>query len=119
MDAIVLKGTNDVGLTSVPDPPAPQPGEVIIEVAATGLCGTDLHEYVAGPTFSQPPVVLGHEVSGRIVEVGAGIDRCRIGGGRRGDSNGLLRQLPLLPPVALPLVSAPRMDRLDPGRRPG
>ncbi|SBS77736.1 putative zinc-containing alcohol dehydrogenase [uncultured Mycobacterium sp.] len=80
MDAIVLKGTNDVGLTSVPDP-APQPGEVIIEVAATGLCGTDLHEYVAGPTFSQPPVVLGHEVSGRIVEVGAGIDRCRIGEG--------------------------------------
>ncbi len=34
-----------------------------------------------GPTFSQPPVVLGHEVSGRIVEVGAGVDQSRIGQG--------------------------------------
>ncbi|GFM18662.1 2,3-butanediol dehydrogenase [Mycolicibacterium parafortuitum] len=80
MEAIVLNGNNDVGLTSVPDP-APQAGEVIIEVAATGLCGTDLHEFVEGPTFSQPPVVLGHEVSGRIVEVGAGVDQSRIGEG--------------------------------------
>ncbi|WP_137144027.1 2,3-butanediol dehydrogenase [Mycolicibacterium sp. CR10] len=80
MDAIVLRGNRDVGLESVPDP-TPRAGEVIIEVAATGLCGTDLHEYLAGPTFSQPPVVLGHEVSGRIVEVGSGVDRSRIGEG--------------------------------------
>ncbi len=78
MDAIVLRGNKDVVLESVPDP-APQVDEVLVEVAATGLCGTDLHEYAAGPTFSQPPVVLGHEVSGRIVDVGSGGDRSRIG----------------------------------------
>lgn len=80
MDAIVLRGNNDVGVESIPDP-TPLASEVVIEVAATGLCGTDLHEYVSGPTFSQPPVVLGHEISGRIVEVGSGVDRSRIGEG--------------------------------------
>jgi 2-desacetyl-2-hydroxyethyl bacteriochlorophyllide A dehydrogenase len=53
--------------------------EVLIEVGFTGICGTDLHEYTVGPEFSSPPVVLGHETAGTIVEVGGAIDNVKVG----------------------------------------
>ena len=51
--------------------PAPGPGEALVEVAACGLCGTDLH-YLLGEaaTAKSPPIVLGHEVSGVVKELG-------------------------------------------------
>ena len=53
---------------------SPGPGEVLIRVAAAGLCGTDLH--ICDDEFpSIPPVVMGHEVTGRVVEAGAGAER--------------------------------------------
>lgn len=53
--------------------PAPGLGEVLVKVAACGLCHTDLSYIDHGvPTFKQPPLVLGHEVSGLIAAVGAG-----------------------------------------------
>ncbi|MBX7233236.1 MAG: zinc-binding dehydrogenase [Caldilineales bacterium] len=53
--------------------PAPGPGEVLVKVAACGLCHTDLSYIDHGvPTFKQPPLVLGHEVSGLIAAAGAG-----------------------------------------------
>jgi L-iditol 2-dehydrogenase len=66
------RGAENVGLGSVPRPVA-GPGQVLIEVFATGVCGTDLHiqqdEYM-----SVPPVVMGHEVTGRVVEAGEGAE---------------------------------------------
>ena len=56
--------------------PTPEPGEgeVLIQVAACGLCHTDLHYIDHGvPTFKQPPLVLGHEVSGVIAALGQGV----------------------------------------------
>jgi 6-hydroxycyclohex-1-ene-1-carbonyl-CoA dehydrogenase len=54
--------------------PEPGPGEVRVRVAACGLCHTDLHYLDHGtPTFKQPPLVLGHEISGRIDRLGAGV----------------------------------------------
>ncbi|NUQ36521.1 MAG: alcohol dehydrogenase catalytic domain-containing protein [Caldilineales bacterium] len=53
--------------------PTPGPGEVLVKVAACGLCHTDLSYIDHGvPTFKKPPLVLGHEVSGLIAAVGAG-----------------------------------------------
>ncbi|MBT7502239.1 MAG: alcohol dehydrogenase catalytic domain-containing protein, partial [Gemmatimonadales bacterium] len=44
--------------------PRPGPGEVLIRVAGCGVCHTDLHYIDHGtPTFKEPPVVLGHEIS--------------------------------------------------------
>jgi L-iditol 2-dehydrogenase len=64
------KGAENVGLGMVPRPTA-GPDEVVIEVYATGICGTDLH--ICDDEFpSIPPVVMGHEVTGRVVEAGAG-----------------------------------------------
>jgi (R,R)-butanediol dehydrogenase / meso-butanediol dehydrogenase / diacetyl reductase len=57
------------------------PGEVRVRNSFCGICGTDLHEYLAGPIFipvephpvtrTQAPQILGHEFSGRVVEVGS------------------------------------------------
>jgi len=67
----------DVGLVDRPRPKA-RPGTVVLETAGAGICGTDLHifknEYKVAP-----PVVMGHEVCGRVVEVGEGVDASVIG----------------------------------------
>ena len=44
-------------------------GEVLVRVAACGLCRTDLHYLHGTPTFKKPPIILGHEISGTIEEV--------------------------------------------------
>ncbi|TFF94465.1 hypothetical protein EU546_04850 [Candidatus Thorarchaeota archaeon] len=51
------------------DDPKPSDDQVLIEVVAAGICGTDVH-IKHDQTFYTPPVVLGHEYSGRVVEVG-------------------------------------------------
>ncbi|WP_341721001.1 alcohol dehydrogenase catalytic domain-containing protein [Micromonospora sp. FIMYZ51] len=58
----------------------PGPGEVRIDVAYTGICGTDLH--IAHGAMDQRvrvPAVIGHEMSGRVAEVGAGVAAHRVG----------------------------------------
>ena len=51
--------------------PEPGPGEVLVKVAACGLCHTDLHYIDHGtPTFKKPPLILGHEISGTIAALG-------------------------------------------------
>lgn len=84
MKAAVWHGRRDVRVETVSDPPPPPPGQLQVEVAWCGICGTDLHEYTAGPLYIpvsrphpltgiQAPVVIGHEMSGRVVEVGDGV----------------------------------------------
>jgi propanol-preferring alcohol dehydrogenase len=59
--------------------PRPQPTEVLIRIAACGVCRTDLH-LVDGELPEVPlPVIPGHEIIGRVVEVGEQIDRLSIG----------------------------------------
>ncbi|MCL5074601.1 MAG: zinc-binding dehydrogenase [Chloroflexi bacterium] len=60
------------------DEPIAGPGEVKVRVEAAGICGSDLHIY--HDLFpSWPPVVMGHEFSGVIVDLGAGVSRWQIG----------------------------------------
>lgn len=54
--------------------PAPGPGEILVKVAACGVCHTDLHYVDHGvPTFKKPPLILGHEPSGKVAGLGAGV----------------------------------------------
>ena len=71
------EGPGNVRLMDVPEP-AVKPGEVKIRVAAVGICGTDIKIY-HGDTWSNPPVVLGHEFSGIVEEVGAGVTKVKAG----------------------------------------
>ncbi len=71
MQATRLFGIGDLRLVQIA-PPSPGPGEIVIRVEAAGICGTDRHLY-KGEFPSDPPVTLGHEFSGIITEVGAGV----------------------------------------------
>ncbi len=62
----------------LPDP-APGPGEVLIEVAACGICRTDLHVVDGDLPEAALPIVPGHEIVGRIVALGAGVEPARLG----------------------------------------
>src|SRR5580765_7768426 len=65
-------GVGNVALTERPDPVV-RPGHVVLEVAGAGICGTDLH--IWDDEFpSEPPVTMGHELSGVVREVGEGVD---------------------------------------------
>ncbi len=71
------KGDGYLELREVPEP-SPGPGEVLIEVKACGICGTDVH--VLHDRFPYwPPVILGHEFSGEIVKLGPNANLFRAG----------------------------------------
>lgn len=78
MRALRWHGNRDIRLDHIPHPPL-RPGWVKIKNGWAGVCGSDLHEYLVGPknaptaphavTGEQLPTIIGHEFSGRIVEV--------------------------------------------------
>lgn len=72
MRAVRLIAPREIRCVEVPVP-EPGPGEVLVKVAAAGICGTDRHLYL-GEFPSQPPVTLGHEFAGTVVAMGAGVD---------------------------------------------
>lgn len=88
MKAARWHGRYDVRIEDVGEP-TPKPGEVKIKVHYCGICGTDLHEYTEGPMFTaaEPhpltkygaPVIIGHEYSGEIVELGASVTGWKVG----------------------------------------
>lgn len=62
--------------------PSPAPHEVLVEVAAVGVCGSDVHYYRhgrIGDYVVTAPMILGHELSGRITAVGSDVDAGRVG----------------------------------------
>lgn len=90
MKAAVYHGPMDVRVEDVPEP-ALQPGTVKVAVAFNGICGTDLHEVYGGPQFiptpkaphprtgNSLPVIMGHEFSGTITEVGPDVTHLHVG----------------------------------------
>jgi L-iditol 2-dehydrogenase len=70
-------GPGHVALAERPEPAA-RPDHVVLDVVAAGICGTDLH-IEDGEFPSQPPVTLGHEVSGVVGEVGDSVDSGWLG----------------------------------------
>lgn len=71
------KGVGFLELREMPEP-TPGQGEVLIEVKACGVCGTDIHvKHDRFPCW--PPVILGHEFAGEIVRLGPGVERFKVG----------------------------------------
>lgn len=82
MKAAMLYGRHDLRVEDRPAP-AVAPGEVLIQVAYCGICGSDVHAYegVEANIHNRPPGprMLGHEVSGTVAAVGEGVHHCRPG----------------------------------------
>lgn len=90
MKAAVWHNQRDVRVEDVPETPSPPAGQVKVKIAWCGICGTDLHEYLGGPLYIpadaphpmtgvQAPIILGHEASGEVVEIGPGVTRVNVG----------------------------------------
>ena len=75
MRAAMYYNNRDVRLEEVPTPKI-GPGELLVKVIASGICGSDVLEWYR---IKKAPLVLGHEISGEIVEVGEGVDRYKVG----------------------------------------
>lgn len=75
MRAAQYYGPEDIRLEDI-DPPTPDAGEILVDVAACGICGSDLHFYEDGLPREPDayPVTLGHEIGGTVAETGEGVD---------------------------------------------
>ena len=73
MKALLLSEYRRLELAEV-ETPRPQAGEVLIGVAACGICGSDVHGYDGSSGRRIPPIIMGHEAAGNVVQVGEGVD---------------------------------------------
>src|SRR5438552_12125830 len=71
MQGVVFIGDCEARLANFPDP-TPGPGEVVIEIKASGMCGSDLHQYRAPPGQISPDLIRGHEPCGVVAAIGPG-----------------------------------------------
>lgn len=89
MKALRFHAAKDLRIETIDEIGKPGPGQVAVKNKFVGICGTDLHEYVAGPIFvpAEPhpftgaklPQVLGHEYSGEVTAVGEGVTHVKVG----------------------------------------
>jgi L-iditol 2-dehydrogenase len=78
MKALLLSEYSKLEVADLPKP-AVAPGEVLVEVAACGICGSDVHGYDGSSGRRIPPLVMGHEAAGIVAEVGEGVTRFAVG----------------------------------------
>lgn len=78
MKAAVVTGLEQVEIQDIPVPGI-QENEVLIKVHTAGICGSDLHLFKGTHAFRKPPVVLGHEMAGEIVKLGAAVTGLKLG----------------------------------------
>jgi (R,R)-butanediol dehydrogenase / meso-butanediol dehydrogenase / diacetyl reductase len=89
MRAVRFHARRDIRVDDVPEPAAPRGHEILVKPRTCGICGTDLHEYVAGPivtpvephplTGAQNPQILGHEFSADVLAVGPDVRSVAVG----------------------------------------
>lgn len=66
-------------MESIAPPEPPAAGEVTLAVTAAGICGSDLHNFCTGAWISRSPVVAGHEFTGIVTALGAGVGHVALG----------------------------------------
>ncbi|MDR5904456.1 NAD(P)-dependent alcohol dehydrogenase [Franzmannia qiaohouensis] len=80
--ALVLEQRRELSLRSIDLPDRPGPDDVKIRIHTVGICGSDVHYYKhgrIGPFVVEEPMVLGHEASGTVIEVGSSVRHLKVG----------------------------------------
>ena len=72
MKSLLLREYNHFEIADRPRP-VPGPGEVLVSIAACGICGSDVHGFDGSSGRRIPPIVMGHEAAGTVAEVGPGV----------------------------------------------
>jgi L-iditol 2-dehydrogenase len=75
MRAAMYYANDDVRIVDLPKPRI-GPGEILVKVRSSGICGSDVMEWYRKP---KAPLVLGHEIAAEVVEVGAGVGQLKVG----------------------------------------
>ena len=78
MKALVYNGPHDVSVAHMPDAKIEKATDVLVKITSTNICGSDLHMY-EGRTNMESGRILGHENLGKVIEVGAAVDRVKVG----------------------------------------
>lgn len=78
MKAVFVDAPETVVVKEI-DIPKIKDDEVLIKVAVAGICGSDIHTYKGLHPFRKPPVVIGHEVAGEVVEIGKNVTKFNVG----------------------------------------
>ena len=76
MKAAVYQGSQQLIIEDIPIP-EPGPGEILVKVGYSAICGTDVHAFLYD--IAPPGAVMGHEFSGTVVAIGSGVNRWKIG----------------------------------------
>ncbi|MEJ2058237.1 MAG: alcohol dehydrogenase catalytic domain-containing protein, partial [Desulfofustis sp.] len=79
MKAIEVSGTRSVSLIEKAEPVISEAHDVIVKTKAVSICGTDVHTFEGTHPFVTPPVIVGHETSGEIVECGPDVSGLSVG----------------------------------------
>lgn len=79
MQAVTYQGPYGLAVEDVPEPELTDPGEVMVEVTSTAICGSDLHLYHGLIPHTPKGMILGHEFMGRVVDVGKGVTKWHPG----------------------------------------
>lgn len=77
MKAMLYYGPKNVKVENVTDPKV-KPGTVKVKIIYAGICGTDLHEFHERRAVNKTPMILGHEFTGEIVEIGEGVSSFKV-----------------------------------------
>jgi L-iditol 2-dehydrogenase len=79
MKALLLSEYNKLDITDEMPRPLPGPGEVLVRIAACGICGSDVHGYDGSSGRRIPPLVMGHEAAGTVAGIGDGVRQFNAG----------------------------------------
>lgn len=80
--SFILRAVKDVVLDNIPKPSVTDPYDVVVQIAQTGICGSDVHYWQRGRIGDfvlKSPIVLGHESSGTVVEIGSSVKNLKVG----------------------------------------
>lgn len=78
MKSLLLTENRNLEIVELPTPEVGE-GDVLIRVAACGICGSDVHGYDGSSGRRIPPLIMGHEAAGMIAAVGSGVSRFKVG----------------------------------------
>jgi (R,R)-butanediol dehydrogenase/meso-butanediol dehydrogenase/diacetyl reductase/L-iditol 2-dehydrogenase len=79
MNALLMEEYKKLRFTGAPDPKISSPRDILVKVKAAAICGSDVHGFDGSTGRRKPPIIMGHEAAGEVVETGGEVKRFHAG----------------------------------------